>query len=437
MGQGWKKYQYDHLVFGRTIQTYRTALGWSLGALSRRTGINKGTLQQIEKRGRSVPESDRVKLVEVLSEALETTNKRFDRRKFLALARVGATAAPKKAIDVPTTERSPISLITRYSGICLDLAESHIATLRSELYQGKALFVMTEAEKWYRKLTSSDLPDIDKELATMQLRFGILLGQAQEAVHPWYQRCTIALHTYDQVEDRILARFPLNSFQADYALLHALRAPLYREIGEFEKSVAEFNNGCDYAEKMGDLFLETMLVRKLAHLWIVRGDETKWERAIERSRKKSSNSQLHSCLVEAACAGGYRRLAYNPWIQLPESIRKHHAERAIDLFKQAQALYPDPWRSDTGLIGPDEHPLHLAVLRAQCFVWIDPYETLRFIEELRPQAALLCPALLAKMDFTVRCAKKMLARRTHDPVPVFNLDAQYSKRSQRKEHQFL
>ncbi len=70
MSHGWKKYQYDHVPFERTIQTYRTALGWSLGALSLRTGINKGTLQQIEKRGRSVPESDRVKPVEVLSEAL-------------------------------------------------------------------------------------------------------------------------------------------------------------------------------------------------------------------------------------------------------------------------------------------------------------------------------------------------------------------------------
>src|SRR5579864_2817530 len=143
MSRGWKKHQYDHVVFGRTLQTYRTALGWSLGELSLRTGINKGTLQQIEKRGRSVSESDRVKLVEILSEAIEVTNSRFDRRKFLALAGVGATAAPKEAIDVPTTERSTISLVTRYSGICLDLAESHIATLRRDLYQGKAHFVMT------------------------------------------------------------------------------------------------------------------------------------------------------------------------------------------------------------------------------------------------------------------------------------------------------
>jgi hypothetical protein len=85
--------------------------------------------------------------VEVLSEALEATNTRFDRRKFLSLAGVGTAAAPKKAMDSPTAERPTISLVTRYIGICLDLAESHIATLRSELYQGKALFVMTEAEK--------------------------------------------------------------------------------------------------------------------------------------------------------------------------------------------------------------------------------------------------------------------------------------------------
>jgi hypothetical protein len=291
--------------------------------------------------------------------------------------------------------------------------------------------VMAEAEKWFRKLTSTDLPETDKELATMQLRFGVLLGQSQEALYPWHQRRTIALQTYNHIEDRIISRFPLNSFQADYATLYALRAPLYRERGEFDKSVAEFKDGCDYAEKIGDLFLETTLMRNLAHLWIVRGDETKWHRGIDRSRKKSANSQHLSCLVEFEYAGGYRRLAYHPQKPLSESTRKQYAQRAIDMFTQAQAMYSDPWAPDKGLLGADGHPLLIAVLRAQCFVWIDPHETLRLIEELRPQAALLFPALLAKMDFTARCAKKMLARRTHDPAPVFNLDAKYFERSQR------
>src|SRR5260370_1167313 len=118
--------------------------------------------------------------------------------------------------------------------------------------------------------------------------------------------------------------------------------------------------------------------------------------------------------------------------QLSESTRKQYAERAIDMFKQAQITYPNPWAPDTGLIGADGHPLLIAVIRAQCFVWIDPYETLRLIEELRSQAILLFPALLAKIDFTASCAKKMLARRKNDPVPVFNLDTQYFKQSNRK-----
>ena len=63
MSRGWKKYHYSHIAFGKTVQMYRTALGWSLGELGRRTAINKGTLQQIEQSGRSVPESDRIKLV--------------------------------------------------------------------------------------------------------------------------------------------------------------------------------------------------------------------------------------------------------------------------------------------------------------------------------------------------------------------------------------
>jgi hypothetical protein len=113
-------------------------------------------------------------------------------------------------------------------------------------------------------------------------------------------------------------------------------------------------------------------------------------------------------------------------------MRKDYAQRALDRFAYAQTVCSDPWTPHIGLIGADGHPLLIAVIKAQCFVWIDPYETLRIIEELRPQATLLFPALLAKMDFTASFAKQMLARRKNDPIPVFNLDAQYAKASKRK-----
>src|SRR5947209_5461362 len=92
MSRGWKKYQYDYHLFGKKVRMYRSALGWSFANLSLRTGINKGTLQQIEGKGRSLPENDRMKLVDVLSEALETTTIRVDRRDFLKLAGLGTGA---------------------------------------------------------------------------------------------------------------------------------------------------------------------------------------------------------------------------------------------------------------------------------------------------------------------------------------------------------
>jgi hypothetical protein len=113
-------------------------------------------------------------------------------------------------------------------------------------------------------------------------------------------------------------------------------------------------------------------------------------------------------------------------------MRKDYAQRALDWFAYAQTICPEPWAPHTGLIGADGHPLLIAVIRAQCFVWIDPREALRIIEELRPQVTLLFPALLAKMDFTASYAEQMLARKKNDPIPVFNLDAQYPKALKRK-----
>jgi transcriptional regulator with XRE-family HTH domain len=65
MSRGWKKYQYDYHFFGKKVREYRSALGWSFKDLSLHTGINKGTLQQVEEKGRSLIESDRMKIVDV------------------------------------------------------------------------------------------------------------------------------------------------------------------------------------------------------------------------------------------------------------------------------------------------------------------------------------------------------------------------------------
>jgi hypothetical protein len=86
MSRGWKKYQYDYHLFGKRVRLYRSVLRWSFADLSLRTGINKGTLQQVEEKGRSLSENNRLKLVDVLSEALGTATTSIDRREFLKLA---------------------------------------------------------------------------------------------------------------------------------------------------------------------------------------------------------------------------------------------------------------------------------------------------------------------------------------------------------------
>src|SRR5260370_31990063 len=283
MSRGWKKYRYDYHLFGKKVRIYRSALGWSFADLSLRTGINKGTLQQVEGKGRSLPENDRMKLVDVLSEALEGTTVRIDRREFLKLAGLGTGIILAAATDTTPSERNTIPVLMRYGSISLELAESRIADLQGELYRGKAPDVLKEAQHWYSKLTHMGLPETDPYIATAQIRFGILLGQAQETTLPWYQRCKAAIRTYNDVEERIILRFPLNRFQADYARLLALRAPMYRELGQYDESATQFKDGFSYAERIDNPFLRAALLRDSAHLRAVQGDETGWLHAIEEA----------------------------------------------------------------------------------------------------------------------------------------------------------
>jgi transcriptional regulator with XRE-family HTH domain len=430
MSRGWKKYQYDYHLFGKRVRMYRSALGWSFADLSLRTGINKGTLQQVEGKGRSLPEDDRMKLVDVLSEALETTTIRVDRREFLKLAGLGTGAILATATSMAPSERNTTPVLMRYGSICLELAESRIVDLQGELYRGKAPDVLKEAQQWYSKLSRAGLPETDPYIAATQIRFGILLGRAQEATLPWYQRCKAAIRTYDDVEERIILRFPLNRFQVDYARLLALRAPMYRELGQFDESVDQFKDGLSYTERIDNPFLKAALLRDSAHLRAVQGDKTSWSHAIDEALRHTAHvrgpdgERIYSLLKDTQ-GNGYKRLAYNPRISLPESTRRKYAQLALDCFKEAQASSVDRWLTDTSAVVVDGHPLIVSLSIAQCLVWIDPYKTLELLEKLRTKAIRFLPSLLAKIDYTDYCAKQRLAWRSSDPLPVFDLDAKY------------
>lgn len=332
-------------------------------------------------------------------------------------------------------ERNTAPVLMRYGSICLELAESRIGDLQRELYQGKAPDVVKEAQQWYSKLTRAGLPETDPYIAATQIRFGLLLGQAQEATLPWYQRCKAVIHAYNDVEERIILRFPLNRFQADYARLLALRAPMYRELGQFDESVAQFKDGLSYTERIDNPFLKAALLRDSAHLRAVQGNETSWSYAIEEAlrhaaRVRGPDGERIYSLLKDTQGNGYKRLAYNPRIPLPESTRRKYAQLALDCFREAQASSVSRWLTDTSAVVVDGHPLIAALSVAQCFVWIDPYKTLHLLEKLRTKATRFLPSLLAKIDYTDYCAKQCLAWRSSDPLPVFNLDAKYTREPQ-------
>ncbi len=434
MGQGWKKYDYDYLVFGKRVQEYRLALKRSLGDLSRETGIDKGSLSRVEKGEISLPEKKRRKLIDVLLEALKKTanNGYLDRHEFLKLAGLTVRSSAVRAPDISKPRSNTTAMFYTFTGSMLELADTRIADLQQKLYAGKGRVVYKEAQQWYSQLKSTSLSETDRTIAAMQIRFGILLGQAQELVIPTYQRARYTIPIYKEVEE-IISHFPLNSFEYEYSKLLALRAPLYREARQFERSLQDFENGLDYAEKVGDRYLKATLLRDRAHIWAAQGDEKQWKKAIERANLESIDSKEIASVLKVLEGQGYRRLAYNPLMPLQESTRKRYAEAAIACFKEAQEKNPNPSLPDTHPVGFDGLPLLRMHSTAQCYLWIDPEYTLNILEGIKPQAARSLPMLLSAIECTATWANMRLdwlksKSKRGAPSSVFNLDDMYVRK---------
>ncbi len=183
-------------------------------------------------------------------------------------------------------------------------------------------------------------------------------------------------------------------------------------------------------ERIDNPYLKAALLRDSAHVRAVQGDETSWSHAIEEALRHAAHvrdpdgERIYSLLKDTQ-GNGYKRLAYNPRLSLPESTRRKYAQLALDCFREAQASSVDRWLIDTSAVVVDGHPLIVALSIAQCFVWIDPYKTLDLLERLRTKATRFLPSLLAKIDYANYCAKRCLAWRSSDPLPMFDLDAKY------------
>ena len=124
MAKGWRKGDYNREIFGQKIAEYRLTLGWSLGHFAQLSGLNKGTLQHVEKGESRLPDTKRQMVIDVLTGALEKIGRPVNRRAFLELA--GLSTASVMLNVTPATPQ-------------LQLSDISGASSQEKLFQDKTL----------------------------------------------------------------------------------------------------------------------------------------------------------------------------------------------------------------------------------------------------------------------------------------------------------
>ncbi len=375
-------------------------------SLAKRLGVSSSTV------GRLLNGDTRVVQrisAEAICEALGLDEvQRRDFLKIIGAAGAGTFALPTGA-DAPRTVKYKVDL---------DLLNDYADSLQHLINKGEAQYVMEKAQHWYHTLLQEPPYVKDTRLAETQIRFGILFGASQEFVFPWYQRGHTAIRTYNHIENNVICRFNLDTFRHLYANLLSHRAPLYREIGQFEESARQFEDGIYWLRYVDDPLLRANLFRSRIHVRAVQGDALQWARELEEARRdalQTGNVFYEELigLLDYVEGEGYKRLAFNIHRVPPEQMRTEYARRA--LYSLAQSRSKTAWY-------PRAHHMLTQISEAQCLVWLDPEEATRIAEQLHVEAIVAYPALLAKINRTLLFARERMQLRPGDEPLLFNLD---------------
>lgn len=106
MAKGWRLDGYNRQIFGQKVRAYRLTLHWSFGQLAQLSGINKGTLQHVEKGEVHLPDAKRQTVIDVLIEALQQVGQSANRQELLKLA--GLPTTPAVLNTVSSTPQIPL-----------------------------------------------------------------------------------------------------------------------------------------------------------------------------------------------------------------------------------------------------------------------------------------------------------------------------------------
>lgn len=192
MAKGWRKDDYNRLLFGQKIKAYRLTLQWSLGELAERSNMNKGTLLHVEKGDCHLPNEKRQRVVEVLTEALEKVERPVDRREFLEVASLSTVSAPLSAVSPPPQlQRVEIQRASSQEKIFQAMPHEEYAKLlnQQDQWQQAAMFLLLAAQqakrhgdwaKWSRCLLGAGQMALNSgQFEVAERRFKEIIGKAE------------------------------------------------------------------------------------------------------------------------------------------------------------------------------------------------------------------------------------------------------------------
>ncbi len=396
---------------GKFIQQKLDSMKITRAQFAEKLGVSPATIGRLLNGDTKVVRSVNV---QGMYEALELDD--MDRRTFLQVigAATSATFALATGVSVPKTARYRVDP---------DLISDHADALSRLLDEGQADYVRKSAQLWYDKLMQEPSKK-DVRLGSLQIRFGILLGAAQEFTLPWYHRDRVAIQTYKSIEESVIERFGLNTFAHEHALLLSHQAPLHRAMRRFEESSKEFEDAIYWVRDVDDPRLRATLFRDRIHGNAVLGNELHWAYQLDEARKDAArttsvfDSEIF-LMLNYAEGEGLKRFAFNTRKELSYQVRAEYARRALQIFA--------PLHNDQSQQNMPQYLL-MQVSEAQCLIWLDPYETIFRLQKIRNLAELFFPALLKKMDTTLLFAQKRLNACKGDSPLQFDLDAKLRAR---------
>lgn len=445
MAEHWRKYDdYNWQAYGEYVRKVRQNLHWTLDLLARKSGINnKGTLHQIEQGKRGLSPTQREQLIRVLIEVADPRNAQLNRREFMVLAGLTASTIIQVAVGHDTTHLTLPNVISAKDNdrehlyeLIYDLGVGCTDTWDMLLFHGRAAVVLEQARHRYQLFTMAPVKE-SKDVSITAMRVGMRLARALEAVCDWYERSAAAIAVYNDVEARFilpcLERFPRDiEVMHEHARLLALRAPLFRELRQYQRSFHDFQKAIANAQYVDDFILLANLYLNRAHTIAALGDEDRWKSEyIDISRVIENAPKSERAILEALATyhqgEGKKRFAFNHRVALSERERIDRAEVGICALETSRKQLLPYWHDVVLASTPGGHPLITRVSEAQCRVWTSPEQALIELEVIKADAERDYPSLSSKIAFTISCATQRLRWIAHNPLPIFDLDLKYKQ----------